>query len=258
MKKHICVTFVLLALFFLHEALVLAQDLETGEAPVEPGELIPSEQIPLEQSLPEQISAEQAPEEQVPEVPGFNLGTIPAELLRPQRGEETPRYPRDTVIGELGRGSASEESYGFARNVLQGALSLNRESALLAGADSALLEDLFAALEVIEALKYRIGGGREEPDGSTSFLFRFIGREQSLSGELYVRAGTPTEPAGEDVPDSQAAEVASTTHSLQNKAVGLEVSLRYALEDILLEEAKGLTEKGSSYPFSFSPYERFF
>jgi hypothetical protein len=201
------VTFVLISLFFLYIVSLPAQDGETGgQALAEPAEEI--------------VPAEEAP----PEI--FNRGTIPPDLLRPQRGAETIRYPRDTVIGELGQGNASEEAYRFARDLLQGALSQNRESALLAGSDVSLLEELFTNLQTIGALKYRVGGGREEPDGSTSFLFRYIGRERSLAGELYVRKEEEKE--------------------------------NWRLDDVLLEEAKDITEKGNSYPFSFSSYERFF
>jgi hypothetical protein len=201
MKK--CSALVLITLFFLYIASLPAQDLESGEM----GEQAPGEQAPVE-------------------VPVFNRGTVPVELLRPQRGNETPRYPRDTVIGELGPGSASEEAYRFARNVLQGVLSQNRESSLLSGSNPVLLEELFTNMETLGALKYRIGGGREEPDGSTSFLFRYIGRERSLAGELYVRKEEEKE--------------------------------NWKLDDILLEEVKDITEKGNVYPFSFSSYERFF
>jgi hypothetical protein len=158
--------------------------------------------------------------------PVFNQGVIPEALRQPQRGDETPRYPRDAVIGEMGRGLASEEAYRYARSLLQGALSLNRESTLLAGADPSRLEELFAALETLGPQQYRVGGGREEADGAVSFLFRFIGRDLSLAGELYIR--------------------------FDNNA--------WHLEDIIVEEARALSEGGSmnTYKFDFSPYERFF
>jgi hypothetical protein len=158
--------------------------------------------------------------------PVFNQSSIPEALRQPQRGDETPRYPRDAVIGELGRGTASEDAYRYARNLLQGALSLNRESTLLAGASPSQLEELFAGLEPLVPQQYRLGGGREEADGSTSFLFRFIGRDMSMAGELYVR------------PDDSA----------------------WKLDDIMVEEARTLSDGGlmNTYKFDFSPYERFF
>ncbi|MDR2245776.1 MAG: hypothetical protein LBE17_03720 [Treponema sp.] len=160
------------------------------------------------------------------EEPVFNQGAIPEALRQPRRGDENPRYPRDAVIGEMGRGLASEDAYRYARNLLQGALSLNRESALLAGASPSQLEELFAGLETLVPQQYRLGGGREEADGSVSFLFRFIGRDLSMAGELYIR--------------------------LNDKA--------WRLDDIIVEEARALSEGGlmNTYKFDFSPYERFF
>ena len=169
------------------------------------------------------VLVEEAAEEAAPV---FNQGVIPEGLWRPQRGDENPRYPRDAIIGELGQGMASAEAYRYARNLLQGALSLNRESTLLAGTAPALLEELFAGLETVAPQQYRLGGGREEADGSTSFLFRFIGRDMSMAGELYLRFGD------------------SAWH----------------LDEIIVEEAKALSESGlvNTYRFDFSPYERFF
>ncbi|MDR2028657.1 MAG: hypothetical protein LBP93_03865 [Treponema sp.] len=161
------------------------------------------------------------PQEEVPE--NFYGDVIPQALRRPQRGE-SPRYPRDVVIGELGQGTASGEAYLFAQNLMRGILSGNPESGLLAGVDRSLLEELFTELGPVEPRQYRLGGGREEPDGSTSFLFRFIGREQSISGELYL--------------------------VLEEEA--------WRLEDIIAEEAQSVPQGGEAYKFDFSPYERFF
>jgi hypothetical protein len=166
----------------------------------------------------------EASPEAAPEEPVFNQGVVPEALRQPQRGDDNPRYPRDAVIGELGRGLAAEDAYRYARNLLQGALSLNRESALLAGVSPSQLEELFAGLETMEPQQFRLGGGREEADGSTSFLFRFIGRDLSLAGELYIR--------------------------LDDKA--------WQLDDIIVEEPRALSEGGNAYQFDFSPYERFF
>jgi hypothetical protein len=185
-----------------------------GEAPPDPAPETAAETDPAAETAPE--AAE----------PVFNQGAVPEALRQPQRGDENPRYPRDAVIGELGRGMASEDAYSYARNLLQGALSLNRESALLAGSSPSQLEELFAGLEALGPQQWRLGGGREEADGSVSFLFRFIGRDQSMAGELYIRFG--------------------------NNA--------WRLDDIIVEEARALSEGGlmNTYKFDFSPYERFF
>ncbi|GHU57798.1 hypothetical protein FACS189444_0470 [Spirochaetia bacterium] len=145
--------------------------------------------------------------------------TIPEIIRRPQQGEPL-RYPQDVVIGSLGRGKASEEAYQHARNVLGALLDDNRTSSYLAGIDKGLLEDLAA----IFPLKYRIGGGRGEPDGSTSFLFRFMGRDMEIAGELYLRQGDAT----------------------------------WQVDDIIMEEGRELTLGGKTPNFDFPPYERVF
>jgi hypothetical protein len=158
--------------------------------------------------------------------PVFGQSVVPEALRQPRRGDENPRYPRDAVIGEMGRGMATEGAYRYVRNLLQGALTLNRESTLLAGASPSQLEELFAGLETLEPQQYRLGGGRGEADGSVSFLFRFIGRDLSMAGELYIR--------------------------LDDDA--------WRLDDIIVEEARTLSEGGftNTYKFDFSPYERFY
>lgn len=151
------------------------------------------------------------------------VGILPEQLRLPRRGE-APRYPRDLVIGELGRGAAPQEAYTYAQSLLTGLLSGNASSALLAGTVGQPMEEIFNKLKPMSPQKYRLGGGREEPDGSISFLFRFLGREESMAGELYIR--------------------------LADQA--------WHLEDILLEDQRPLTEGDPSYPYDFSPYERFF
>jgi hypothetical protein len=155
---------------------------------------------------------------------GFAGGeTVPEIIRRPQRGEAF-RYPQDTVIGPLGQGDAPEEAFLFARNFLQGLLSQDREARAFADTDADFLSELFGLLKPIEPRRFRLGGGREEPDGSVSFLVRFIGREQWVAGELYLQFG-------ED---------------------------HWKLNDIVLEEPRDAVTGGQEYRFDFSPYERFF
>jgi hypothetical protein len=149
--------------------------------------------------------------------------TLPDVLKRPQRGE-APRYPRDAVIGELGRGEAQEEAYAFARNLLRDLLRGGRNSTFLEGFDPEVLEEILALLESIGAEKFRIGGGREEPDGSTSFLVRFLGPEQGAAGELYLMTGAD----------------------------------RWYLDDLILEEPQDISGNLQPQQFDFAPYERFF
>ncbi|MDR3130195.1 MAG: hypothetical protein LBU18_01475 [Treponema sp.] len=148
---------------------------------------------------------------------------IPDVVRRPARGED-PRYPRDAVIGELGRGLAQASAYGFARELLSAFLGGTTDQTALAGVNAALKEEINGTLQEIDAGKYRIGGGREEDDGATSFLFRFIGREKGAAGELYLRREEES----------------------------------WQLDDIILEEPRDNLSAGEAYPYDFTPYERFF
>jgi hypothetical protein len=149
--------------------------------------------------------------------------TLPDALKRPQRGE-APRYPRDAVIGELGRGEAGEGAYAFARSLLGALLRGERDSPFLEGFNPEALEETLVLLEGIGAEKFRIGGGREEPDESTSFLVRFLGPEQGAAGELYLRTEAD----------------------------------RWRLDDLILEEPRDISGSLELRQFDFAPYERFF
>jgi hypothetical protein len=184
-------------IFLLTPALVFTQEAEPGE--------ISQEEIisPIEEA---------------------NAGeAIPEQIRRPSRGED-PRYPRDAVIGELGRGQASDEAYAFARELFSALLWQNLDSAVLSDMSTQLRDEIIASQEAINAQKFRIGGGREEDDGSTSFLFRFIGREQGAAGELYLRRKEET----------------------------------WQVDDVLIEEPRDILNKGNVYAYDFTPYERFF
>jgi len=164
-------------------------------------------------------------------------GSIPEVLLRPARGE-SPRYPIDTVIGELGRGQASQSAFSFANSVCRALLSGQVRHTALSSIRSAERERYISALEIINPLTYRIGGGREEADGAVSFLVRFIGRDYAISGELYIRFVTK-ESTGEEQPAAQGS---------------------WTFEELLLDEPKDRdTEyEESIYRYDFNPYERFF
>jgi hypothetical protein len=154
--------------------------------------------------------------------------TIPEALRRPQRGEAL-RYPTDTVIGVLGQGEIPYGAYRFARSVLNAFVAGSRDDKALSAANGASLAALFSGLEKIKPHKFRLGSGREEADGAISFLVRFMGREQGMVGELYVRAG---EEAGEE--------------------------LSWQFDDLILEDPLGLDEKQEGPSFDLPPYERFF
>jgi hypothetical protein len=138
--------------------------------------------------------------------------SLPREVLRPQYGED-PHFPKDYVIGELGRGDATEESYQLARDIV----------ASLAAGDGKIDRAVFpeqkrlAAVNRIKAVgarSWRVGGGRAEGAGGYSFLIRFLGRERSITGELYLQWEEPKpvvvqEPAATDAPaETAAAETA--------------------------------------------------
>jgi len=167
-------------------------------------------------------------------------GSIPEELLRPKRGE-APHYPIDTVIGQIGQGEASDAAYSFANLLARGFLSGNIEHSGLSSVNMSLREDYLAVLGTIEPSSFRLGGGREEPDGAVSFLVRFLGREQGITGELFIRLVTRqtgrTDENGEAISSSS-----------------------WVFEDLILEEAKNREEENREVKqrFDFSPYERFF
>jgi hypothetical protein len=168
----------------------------------------------------------------------LSRGSIPEELLRPKRGE-APRYPIDTVIGELGQGTASDSAFSFADYIGSGFLSGNMGSSALSSINSSVKENLLSALGVIAPVSFRIGGGREEADGAVSFIVRFIGKDQGITGELYIRYVTRQSqgPDGED----------RTTGN-------------WVFEELLLDEAKDrdVEQQESVYRHDFYPYERFY
>jgi hypothetical protein len=165
-------------------------------------------------------------------------GSIPEELLRPKRGE-APRYPIDIVIGEMGKGTASDAAFSFANYIGSAFLSGNTDNPALASIDSSLRQSLLSSLDVIVPLSFRLGGGREEADGAVSFLIRFIGRDQGITGELYIRY-VSRQTKGDD------GEV--------------KTSGRWVFEELLLEEARNrdVEQKESMYRNDFYPYERFY
>jgi hypothetical protein len=165
-------------------------------------------------------------------------GSVPEELLRPRRGE-LPRYPEDTVIGELGRGGASSDAYSFANSIASGLLSGQMNHSGIDSISAGLRESYLAVLERIDPQSYRIGGGREEADGAVSFLIRFIGKEQGIMGELFVR-----------LQDQQKQGEEADTRTVR----------KWVFDELILEEAKSkdAEQKETLQRFDFSPYERFF
>jgi hypothetical protein len=154
-----------------------------------------------------------------------NNGAVPDLLLRPERGE-APRYPKDLVIGDLGPGEASEGAYLFARNILTAIAAGRRDASVLANSGFSFSESIFDNVRSIRPRDSRLGGGRNEPDGCVSFLFRIIGQQESITGELFIR---PAEGSG-----------------------------IWLLDDLIVEGKRALSEIRDSYRYNFSPYERFY
>jgi hypothetical protein len=146
------------------------------------------------------------------------------------------------VIGELGRGTASQSALSFANSIASGLISGLMEHPALDEINSVLRESHLSALEVINPASVRLGGGREEADGAVSFLVRFIGREQGITGEIYIRYVTRRSGGDDDEDD----EVVTTGN--------------WVFEELLLEEAKDreVEQREATSRYDFYPYERFY
>jgi hypothetical protein len=125
----------------------------------------------------------------------------------------------------------------------------NREAPSLASLGPAARGELFSSLEEIQPRAYRVGEGREEADGSCSFLVRFLGREMGIAGELYLRF-LPPQPA--------AAETAGAGDSGEPVPAPPPAGGGWVLDDLLLEEKRGLGEITEEPLFDFPPYERLY
>jgi hypothetical protein len=156
------------------------------------------------------------------EEPSYS-GVIPEVLMRPSR-EKEPFYPVDAVIGLLGNGDVSYAANMYARGVLRDLMRANREAETLQNLSPDSLNEAMTKLSEVTPRKVRLGGGREETDGSVSFLFRFMSSENELSGELYIRSE-------ED---------------------------KWKIEDIILEEPQKLSIGSESFTSTYTPYERFY
>jgi len=163
-------------------------------------------------------------------------GSVPEELLRPAKGE-APRYPVDIIIGELGRGSASAAAYFYANSVVTGLMSGLMGHPALSSIDSVIRESHLSAIKLVKPESFRIGAGRVEADGTASFLVRFIGKEQGIIGELYIRY-----------------------HSRKIEGQETTTTGSWVFDELILEEARGLDVefKEAINRLDFNPYERFY
>ncbi|MDR2447030.1 MAG: hypothetical protein LBD58_07060 [Treponema sp.] len=195
-----------------------------------------------------------------------NGGLLPDSLSRPQKGEAA-RYPEDMIIGELGIGEASEEAYGYAKKVIGSLLGQQQKAEGISGD---VWQRTKASVDAVSPQKFRLGGGRKETDGNTSFIFRFIGRERWVVGEIYVRFqdAVPVPMQKEDAAQDDEAAAESVESGDPEPAEPPDENITPAeieytqagwrVDDILLDDPKHTGESGAVYQYDFSPYERFF
>jgi hypothetical protein len=135
-------------------------------------------------------------------------------------------------------------------------LAGNANASILTRVSKEFLDNSMNALNTINPRSFRIGNGREEPDGSVSFLVRFVGREEGITGELFIRfeerATTPPPQAREPAADGEEEEPLPAPQPI--------VSRNWVFEDLILEEPRGRDEENMAarQRYDFSPYERFF
>ncbi len=148
---------------------------------------------------------------------------VPESIRRPRQGEAL-RYPHDAIIGALGAGDASFESYRFAQRTLRNLLQDGTREEMVSNLPPEEIEQIAGIMQELNPREVRIGGGRNEADGSISFLLRFIGTDTWSGGEIYIRRENDT----------------------------------WNLESLILDNTREMSESGSPYRFDFPPYERFF
>ena len=165
---------------------------------------------------------------------GFR-GSIPESLLRPARGESA-RFPIDTIIGELGRGNAPVAAFNFANSTANAIMAERIEHPAR--------DTYISAIRVITPVSFRIGSGRLEADGAVSFLVRFIGREQGIIGEMFVRY---------------------VTRQIEGAEGEARTAGSWVFEELLLDEPRYRgaenheeTSRSEQTRFDLNPYERFF
>ena len=182
--------------------------------------------------------------------------------------DESPRYPIDTVIGALGRGQSSKEAYEAARATAAALVAGNMNASILSAVNRVFLESSMNMLNVIHPQYFRLGNGREEPDGSVSFLVRFIGREEGITGEIFIRfeerqrpAVREAQPAASEAnTETEAAPESAKENTNEPVIIPVETVKAWFFEDLILEEARSREVENAEdrHRFDFSPYERFF
>jgi hypothetical protein len=185
------------------------------------------------------------------------------------------------VIGPLGKGDAPDEAYRLACAIMAAFIGGDMKSPELSGINSVIREGFLSQLGEITPRSYRIGSGREESDGAVSFLIRFIGREQAITGELYVRLLEKTAPvqtqtavspaeivAERESPDAGASAVSdpagSEAEARSETPVPVPVTApgvtksAWIFDDLILEDPRDRSLETDEHRFDFYPYQRFF
>lgn len=162
----------------------------------------------------------------------------------------------------MGQGRAPKDAYDTAKKTAAALLAGNMNVPVLSTVNRVFLESCMSVLETINPQFFRLGSGREEPDGSFSFLVRFAGREEGITGELFIRY-EERRSAPEPQPPESEAEVVSEEGGdtfVEQAKIQAPVGKTWLFEDLILEEARSReAENGEGrHRFDFSPYERFF
>ena len=195
----------------------------------------------------------------------MGVSALPPELLRPRYGE-SPHFPQDYVIGTLGRCDASEESYRYARLIVAGLAAGNGKAEGVVFPEQKRLSVL-KSISGLGTRSWRVGGGRVEPDGSVSYLIRFLGRENSVTGELYLRREeikTEQEIKPEQEIKQETEIKPETENEVKEEAKKdderrEETTVSWRVDDILLENPHSLYGgKYSPGGTEMTAYERFF
>ena len=243
---------VIIACFFLN-AVLLSQGIFSQEGTGENGEQVTAE-VP-EANHQDTDPAETSSRENDSQSTGLKPSAEPLtkEIIKPERGSppemlrrpersESPRFPQDIVIGELGPGKAPAKAYRFALDLLKALAAGDKTSKVITDikktSGSALTETLLEEIGSLKPRSYRIGGGRSEPDGSVSFLVRFLSSSESITGELFLRQ--------------------REQDKLNEKISGQGTEEEWLLDDLTLDEKRNLSEIRDGYRYDFAPYERFF
>jgi hypothetical protein len=101
-------------------------------------------------------------------------------------GGESPVYPKDFAIGELGPPRVLPGAFDFAHTFLASLAQGHFDATLLEHPSDIDEKTIKNTVALVGPRYFRLDRGKEGPHGSLSFLFRYLGSEQSVTGELYL------------------------------------------------------------------------